>query len=74
MPSLIGIFNRCPKDFYALLARKDYEDRRRRQAQGVQTAKAEGKYTGRPEDKNLHHKIFRHGIPRKITQGYHEAP
>ena len=37
-------------DMLAAVARKDYEDRRRRQAQGVIKAKAEGKYRGRPED------------------------
>jgi hypothetical protein len=31
-------------------ARKDYDDRRRRQAQGIAKMKAEGKATGRPED------------------------
>jgi DNA invertase Pin-like site-specific DNA recombinase len=31
--------------------RKDYEDRRRRQAQGILKAKSEGAYRGRPEDK-----------------------
>jgi DNA invertase Pin-like site-specific DNA recombinase len=37
-------------DMLAAIARKDYEDRRRRQAQGIVTAKAKGVYTGRPED------------------------
>jgi DNA invertase Pin-like site-specific DNA recombinase len=37
-------------DMLAAIARKDYEDRRRRAAQGIQKAKAEGKYKGRPED------------------------
>ncbi len=37
-------------DMLAAVARKDYEDRRRRQAQGIKTAKAEGRYKGRPED------------------------
>ena len=37
-------------DMLAAVARKDYEDRRRQQAQGVAKAKAEGKYRGRPED------------------------
>ena len=32
------------------MARKDYDDRRRRQAQGQVKAKADGKYKGRPED------------------------
>jgi DNA invertase Pin-like site-specific DNA recombinase len=37
-------------DMLAAVARKDYEDRRRRQAQGVAKAKAAGAYRGRPED------------------------
>jgi DNA invertase Pin-like site-specific DNA recombinase len=37
-------------DMLAAIARKDYEDRRRRQAQGIATAKAEGRMKGRPED------------------------
>ncbi|TPK79437.1 resolvase [Mesorhizobium sp. B2-4-18] len=37
-------------DMLAAVARKDYEDRRRRQAQGIEKAKSEGKYRGRPED------------------------
>jgi DNA invertase Pin-like site-specific DNA recombinase len=37
-------------DVLAAVARKDYDDRRRRQAQGQARAKLEGKYKGRPED------------------------
>ena len=37
-------------DMLAAIARKDYEDRRRRQAQGIVAAKAKGVYAGRPED------------------------
>jgi DNA invertase Pin-like site-specific DNA recombinase len=37
-------------DMLAAVARKDYLDRRRRQAQGIKKAKGEGKYKGRPED------------------------
>jgi len=37
-------------DMLAAVARKDYVDRRRRQAQGQAKAKAEGRYKGRPED------------------------
>lgn len=37
-------------DMLAAVARKEYEDRRRRQAQGQARAKAEGRYKGRPED------------------------
>ena len=37
-------------DMLAAVARKDFEDRRRRQTQGIAKAKAEGLYRGRPED------------------------
>src|ERR1700729_1613485 len=37
-------------DMLAAVARKDYEDRRRRQQQGIEKAKREGVYRGRPED------------------------
>jgi DNA invertase Pin-like site-specific DNA recombinase len=37
-------------DMLAAVARKDYDDRRRRQAQGQARAKAEGLYKGRRED------------------------
>jgi DNA invertase Pin-like site-specific DNA recombinase len=44
-------------DMLAAVARKDYEDRRRRQMQGQAKAKAEGKYVGRPEDKRRNNRI-----------------
>src|SRR6476661_8586021 len=37
-------------DMLAAIARKDYDDRRRRQFQGQARAKAAGKYHGRPEN------------------------
>jgi DNA invertase Pin-like site-specific DNA recombinase len=37
-------------DVFAAVARKNFEDRRRRQSQGQARAKAEGRYKGRPED------------------------
>ena len=37
-------------DMIAAIARKDYDDRRRRQVQGITKAKQDGKYKGRPED------------------------
>lgn len=37
-------------DMLAAVARKDYDDRRRRQEQGQAKAKAAGRYKGRPED------------------------
>lgn len=37
-------------DMLAAIARKDYEDRRRRTLQGIETGKSKGHYKGRPED------------------------
>jgi DNA invertase Pin-like site-specific DNA recombinase len=37
-------------DMLAAVARKDYDDRRRRQHQGIAKAKAEGRFKGRPVD------------------------
>jgi len=42
--------NRMLLDMLAAVARKDYTDRRRRQAQGQARAKSEGLYRGRAED------------------------
>src|SRR5664279_2373929 len=39
------------------MTREDYETRRERQRQGVQLAKASGKYTGRKPDKTTHQRI-----------------
>jgi DNA invertase Pin-like site-specific DNA recombinase len=37
-------------DMLAAVARKDYEDRRRCQAEGIRKAKGEGKFKGRQEN------------------------
>jgi DNA invertase Pin-like site-specific DNA recombinase len=48
---LMEALNGMMLDMLAAIARKDYEDRRRRTAQGIAKAKAvEGKYRGRPEN------------------------
>jgi DNA invertase Pin-like site-specific DNA recombinase len=44
-------------DMLAAVARKDYKDRRRRQMQGQEKAKVEGKYVGRPENKRRNTRI-----------------
>ncbi|MGY4306260.1 DNA invertase Pin-like site-specific DNA recombinase [Bradyrhizobium sp. USDA 4369] len=51
-------------DMLAAVARKDYDDRRRRQAQGQAKAKAEGRYKGRPEDTERND-----GIARLLATG-----
>jgi DNA invertase Pin-like site-specific DNA recombinase len=53
-------------DMLAAVARKDYEDRRRRQVDGIKKAKTAEKYRGRPEDveKNKHlMKLLESGTP-----------
>lgn len=47
---MLDAINGMMLDMLAAFARKDYEDRRRRQAQGIAKAKDEGVYRGRPED------------------------
>ena len=41
-------------DMLAAISRKDYEDRRRRQREGIDKAKAQGKFLGRRADEDLH--------------------
>ncbi|WP_342167420.1 recombinase family protein [Methylobacterium sp. SD21] len=53
-------------DVLAAVARKDYDDRRRRQAQGQERAKAAGLYRGRQEDKKRNEGIaamLKAGLP-----------
>lgn len=48
--SIIQAVNGMLLDMLAAVARKDYEDRRRRQLEGIQRARDEGKYVGRRAD------------------------
>jgi len=54
---MLGAINSMLVEMMAAIARKDYEQRRERQAQGIQKAKAEGKYQGRPVDIDLHKRV-----------------
>lgn len=47
---MLDAINGMMLDMLAAFARKDYTDRRRRQAQGIVTAKERGRYKGRPEN------------------------
>lgn len=47
---MLDAINGMMLDMLAAIARKDYEDRRRRQRQGIDAAKTDGRYRGRPED------------------------
>jgi DNA invertase Pin-like site-specific DNA recombinase len=53
-------------DVFAAVARKYYEDRRRRQAQGQARTKSEGRYKGRPKNKARNA-----GIVRMLQVGRH---
>ena len=50
MDSVLRAINDMLLDMLAAIARKDYEDRRHRQMQGIARAKAQGKYKGRGKD------------------------
>lgn len=56
--SMIKAINGMMMDMLAAISRKDYQDRRRRQAEGIKKALAEGKYRGRQPDLALHEKIY----------------
>lgn len=54
---MLAAINAMLVDMMAAIARKDYEQRRERQAQGIAKAKAEGRYKGRPVDEDLHKRV-----------------
>lgn len=54
---MLDAVNRMMMDMVAAIARKDYEQRRERQAQGIAKAKQRGAYRGRPADRAKHDKI-----------------
>jgi DNA invertase Pin-like site-specific DNA recombinase len=55
---LLDAVNRMLLDMLAVVARKDYTDRRRRQAQGITKAKTAGLYRGRQPDLARHSQIL----------------
>lgn len=55
---MLGAINDMLLDMLAAVARKDYEDRRRRQDEGIAKAKAQGAYKGRGIDKDKHASIL----------------
>lgn len=52
--ALLDAVNRMLLDMLAAVARKDYTDRRRRQAQGIEKAQQAGLYRGRQADAGRH--------------------
>jgi DNA invertase Pin-like site-specific DNA recombinase len=57
MRSMMNAINGMMLDMLAAIARKDYTDRRRRQAQGIEKAKEMGLYKGRLPDLEKHEHI-----------------
>ena len=54
---MLGAINNMMIEMMAAIARKDYQQRRERQAQGIAKAKSSGAYKGRPIDANLHKRV-----------------
>lgn len=68
---ILGVISDMLLDLLAAFARKDYEDRRRRQLQGIQKAKAANLYTGRPPNLKKHEAIrtmLKNGISWSIIR------
>ncbi|EEA2853343.1 resolvase [Salmonella enterica] len=55
--AILQAVNAMMLDMLAAVARKDYDDRRRRQSQGIAKAKSDGKYNGRRPDLKRHQHI-----------------
>lgn len=55
--AILDAINRMLLDVLAVMARKDYTDRRRRQAQGIAKAKTAGLYRGRQANTERHAQI-----------------
>lgn len=54
---MLGAINSMLVEMMAAIARKDYEQRRERQTQGIEKAKVAGKYQGRQVDADLHKRV-----------------
>lgn len=54
---MLAAINSMLVEMMAAIARKDYEQRRERQAQGIRKAQAAGKYQGRRVDEELHKRV-----------------
>lgn len=68
---MLDAINGMMLDMLAAIARKDYDIRRHRQAQGMAKAQAAGAYKGRPEDSERNEAIMamlRSGTPWAIIQ------
>lgn len=57
--AMLRAINGMMLDMLAAIARKDYQDRRRRQQEGISKAKDKGKFRGRQPDLSRHSNIIR---------------
>lgn len=55
---MLAAINSMLVEMMAAIARKDYEQRRTRQAEGIAKAKAQGLYKGRVADHDLHQRVL----------------
>ncbi|MEP4556948.1 recombinase family protein [Cobetia amphilecti] len=55
---MLDAVNDMLMDMLAAVSRKDYDDRRRRQAEGIESAKQQGRFKGRQPDKEKHRRIL----------------
>lgn len=63
--AMLKAINGMMLDMLAAIARKDYQDRRRRQEEGIIKAKAAGKFRGRQADLHLHDKFLELRVKNK---------
>jgi DNA invertase Pin-like site-specific DNA recombinase len=65
--AMFRAINNMMLDMLAAIARKDYQDRRRRQVQGIERAKIEGFYRGRRPDLDMHEKIIQLRVHNQLS-------
>ncbi|MFA1563083.1 recombinase family protein [Aliivibrio fischeri] len=65
--AMFRAINNMMLDMLAAIARKDYQDRRRRQTQGINKAKDEGKFKGRRPDLDMHEKIIQLRVHNELS-------
>ncbi|CAQ81903.1 putative resolvase (plasmid) [Aliivibrio salmonicida LFI1238] len=65
--AMFRAINNMMLDMLAAIARKDYQDRRRRQAQGIDKAQEEGKFKGRRPDLEMHEKIIQLRVHNELS-------
>lgn len=57
--AMLRAINAMMLDMLAAIARKDYQDRRRRQQEGIAKAKEQGKFKGKQADLQMHQNVIK---------------